>query len=94
MRTLGTNATTSLTAQLASRQMAAADIANIAAGVKNDLINGHPIFPGAFSSNGLLFIPNRGLLQVLPGDMIAYDSTGWPILLSALSIASGPWTHT
>jgi len=94
LRTLGSNATTSLSAQTFTRQMAQADIAQIAANIKDDLVNGHPIKPGAFTNNGLLYVPNRGVLQVLPGDYVAYDSTGWPILLSALAIASGPWTHT
>ena len=92
--TLGTNANNSLAAEIFNRQMAQADRASISQNIKNDLVNGHPVVPGAFSLGGRLYVPNRGILQVLPGDYVAYDSTGWPILLSALAIASGPWTHS
>ena len=95
LRTLGTNATNSLNALLFARAgLLAADVATFRANVKNDQVNGRPIFPGALEE-GRLFIPNRGVLNILPGDFIAYDpTTGWPILISAASIASGPWTHT
>ena len=93
LRTLGTSATTSLAAQLFTQQMAQADIAAINNNIKDDLVNGHPIKPGSFEQ-GRLYIPNRGVLQLRPGDYVAYDSTGWPILLSALAIASGPWSHS
>jgi hypothetical protein len=91
--TLGTNATNSLTSLIVGGATAPADIASIANAIKDDKINGHPIYPGAYAQNGLLYVPNRGLLRVLPGDYVAVDSQGWPVLVSALSIASGPWTH-
>jgi hypothetical protein len=60
--------------------------------IRNDAINGFPLYPGAFSNTGILTIPNRGILQVLPGDTIAMDSaTGWPILISAAAAAGGQW---
>lgn len=62
--------------------MAAADVATIANAIRNDQGNGLPIMPGCWDSNGLLFIPNRGILKVLPGDWVAVDNNGWPILLS------------
>lgn len=94
-RTLGTNANSSLTAIKFDQGVVDADFATIALGIKNDVINGQPVFPGAFSRKGLLYFPNRGVLKVLPGDYVGFDSTtGWPILLSALAIASGPWTHS
>jgi hypothetical protein len=89
---LGTDATNSLTALVMNTQALPADFATIAQGIKNDKIaaNGsHPIFPGAFNQMGLLAIPNRGILQVLPGDVVAIDNNGWPILVSAASIAYG-----
>lgn len=93
--TLGTNATTSLTAVKFLASLSAADLADVSNGVKNDQINENPIYPGAFTTSGKLYIPNRGVLTVLPGDYVAIDSTtGWPILLSALAIASGPYTHS
>lgn len=94
----GTNANSSLSAWLVTRADGATVRANIGlinAGVLNDQNVAHPIWPGAFSSSGLLSIPNRGTLQCLPGDYIMFDSTtGWPILVSAYAIASGPWAHS
>jgi len=95
--TLGTNATTSLTAlaYLAGiSSMVPVDQAAIANAIKNDVNPAHPIWPGAFSANGLLFVPNRGVLQMLPGDYVGVDDQGWPILVSANSIANGAWTHS
>jgi hypothetical protein len=94
-RTLGTNATTSLNPALAFLASdAPADIASVANGIKDDINVAHPIWPGAFSLAGLLYIPNRGVLKVLPGDWVGVDSTGWPILVSKNAIATGPWTHS
>jgi len=43
---------------------------------------------------GQLYFPSRGIIKVLPGDVIAVDNTGWPILISAASInyAGSQWT--
>ena len=92
--TLGTNANNGLTSLINSGAMATADLAAIANAIKDDQINGFPIFPGAYAQNGLLFIPNRGVLKVLPGDYVGVDSQGWPILVSKNSIANAAWTHT
>ncbi len=91
--TFGTTAQTSMTALASSGAMAAADVATIAELIKNDLVNGLPIYPEAFSQKNLLYVPNRGILQVRPGDWVAVDSQGWPILVSANSIANAAWTH-
>jgi len=50
-------------------------------------------WPGNFSQ-GQLFIPGRGVLKVLAGDIIAIDNTGWPILLSGATVAysSSVWS--
>lgn len=97
-QTLGTTAQTSLTAKKFlpgyGSGMSAADIAAIANAIKDDLGNLHSIVPGAFSAGGQLFIPNRGVLTVLPGDWVGVDSQGWPILVSKNSIANAAWTHT
>lgn len=102
-KTAGTTASTSLTALQffpgygASAAMAPADIATVANGIKNDQVNGQPIFPNAFSSNGLLYVPNRGVLQMLPGDWVAYDTqSGWPVLISKLAMTVGGhvWNHS
>lgn len=97
--TLGTNATTSLTPSIKflpgwNSGISAADMATVARAIKDDKGNAHSIVPGAFNAAGQLFIPNRGVLTVLPGDYIGVDSTGWPILVSAYAIANGPWTHS
>jgi hypothetical protein len=91
--TFGTTANSSLTAMAASRAMPAADIAAIQAAIKDDLNPAHPVFPGAWSPHNVLYVPNRGILQVLPGDWIGVDSQGWPILVSANSIANSTWVH-
>jgi len=73
----------------------AADAGNLANLIKDDTNPGaHAIVPGAFEQNGLLFIPRRGILKVLPGDYVGVDANGWPILVSAYSIATGGWTHS
>lgn len=97
--TMGTTGTNSLDPALKflpgyGSGMAAADIATMALAIKNDLINGLPIYPNAFSSNGLLYIPNRGVLQMRPGDYVGVDSAGWPILVSAYSFANAGWVST
>jgi hypothetical protein len=95
-RTMGTSSTTALTAVLYGRMMADADVATIAALIKNDTVGLNPIVPGAFAKTGLLYVPNRGVLQVLPGDFVAVDpATGWPILVSLKAAASNPqWVHS
>lgn len=100
--TLGTNATTSLTAVAFSQSPATllpADLQTIHYGILDDQAASHPHASisglGGFVREGKLIVPNRGSLLVLPGDYIAIDSTtGWPILVSARAIASGPWTHS
>lgn len=43
--------------------------------------------PGSFSQNGQLFVPNRGVVKLFPGDWVAVDSSGFPIVLSANAVA-------
>ena len=52
--------------------------------------------PADLDNSGILYVPRRGVLQVYPGDVVARDSTGWPILVSANSIgfAGSDWTYT
>lgn len=44
--------------------------------------------------NGLLTIPNRGVLKLLPGDVAAIDAMGFPYLIpgNAISYAGSSWT--
>lgn len=118
-RTLGTAATTTLTAVPFPNLNSAtpqSDIAAINALIKDDApllwpignagtANGqnaqqiaaaHPTWPGAFIANGQLFVPNRGILKVLPGDWVGVDSFGWPVLISGQSVQSSgaSWAHS
>src|SRR3989304_4308653 len=101
-RTLGTNANNSLTAVAFAKSLLDADVATINIGIKDDKVGAagaHPIssFGGqCFSKQGILYVPNRGILQVLDGDYGAIDNNGWPILISANSIGYGStlWTHS
>ena len=77
-----------------------ADLATIANAILSANTFGNPI-PGAFNYMGILTIPGgpngglRGWVQVLPGDVVAVDNTGWPILVSAKAIADATdWTLT
>lgn len=93
-KTLGTAATTTLTAVQFSSGLGLsdADIATIALAILNDNSpNGlytPTVLPGAFARSGLLYYPNRGLLRVLPGDFVGVDPSGWPVLVGKDSIAT------
>lgn len=52
--------------------------------------------PTGIGKEAQLWVPGRGMLKVLPGDIVAVDSTGWPILLSANTVAypGSDWTLT
>jgi hypothetical protein len=90
--TAGTAATTTLTALNAfTAESLAVDVGTLANLILNDINPAHPRWPGAFSRNGLLYIPNRGVLRVLPGDTIAVDNRGWPVLVSAYAMAGANW---
>ena len=76
----------------------AADAATLRANIKYDgsyqnaawiRIQNAQVYPGAFEmqgGEGLLYVPRRGVLKVFPGDYVAYDPNGWPILVSGWSI--------
>ena len=105
----GTTASTSLVSIQFSGAMAAADIATIANDILDDKANLPPnsvvgsiitpvtIFPGAFSPIGQLFVPNRGVLKIFPGDRVMVDTvSGWPVLVSraAIGVGSAVWNST
>lgn len=72
-----------------------ADIATIQQLIKDDLNPAQPIniATGGWSRAGQLFIPNRGWLKMLPGDIVGVDGTGWPVLISRRAAASAAaWT--
>lgn len=107
LRTLGTNANNSLTAMLVGTD----DIGNQVnlALLLNGILTDMPFNNGALvtqprnkvnqayvqGSRGTLYVPRRGQLVCLPGDVVAFDPvTGWPILISADCAANGAVTHT
>lgn len=54
------------------------------------------LMPTALNTQGQLYIPNRGVLKVFPGDWIGVDGNGWPILVSGRSVQSNTtyWAHS
>ena len=96
--TLGTNSTTTLNALVYNPQVNAADLAQIVENIKSQPSAGtyQVIAPGSFDQTGRLHFPGRrGFVNLKPGDYIAYDAVGWPVIVSGFSIAnSGGWTHS
>jgi hypothetical protein len=96
LHTLVTKAATTLTALTWTKDVLQTDIANLAQLILDDANPAHPIVPGAFSNNGLLYIPNRqgGFIPMKPGDTLAVDLNGWPIVVSAQALGAGnAWTY-
>lgn len=98
--TIGSTGQTTLTGMVVSGAMADADIATLIALLKGDAGNpSSPIgsgylMPGAWSHNGILYIPGRGALITQPGDIVAVGTaSGWPILVSKAAAASTDWVH-
>lgn len=95
LKTMGSQAQNTFSAIQMTGSMTVADVATLALSILNDQINGTPIYPGAFSQKGLLYVPNRGVLKVLPGDYVAVDTVGWPVLISSLSAGTAAsWVHS
>jgi len=105
LNTIGTAATNTLSGfVVGTNDLTPADVGSLRAGILNDgpqsgfgvvgPVGTGVIYPGAYAQQGLLFVPNRGVLKCLPGDMIAFDAaTGWPILVSKLAAAGAGWVH-
>jgi len=55
-----------------------------------------PVGDPNLSRTQQLIVPKRGVLNLLPGDLVAIDNTGWPILVSgaAVAYAGSQWTLT
>lgn len=99
LRTAGTTTTSILSAIRFGADVLPQDMGSIANLICDDKIGAagaHLRLNGAISNNGLLIVPNRGVLQVLPGDYVMVDNDGWPILVSASSIGLGAtrWVHS
>jgi hypothetical protein len=101
IQTLGTVAANSLNLALVWNGVAtaAADVRAINQAILNDQNPRHPVAQiggsGGFVKEGILYVPNRGVLTLFPGDVVALDATsGQVILLTALGLSAGPWTLT
>jgi hypothetical protein len=101
--TLGTAATTTLTALRFIYGINPTDFAAVGAAIKHDThqpnvpagsTGPQPPIVMPWSQNGTLLVPGRGQLILFPGDYVAVDATGWPIVLSARAAASASWVHT
>jgi hypothetical protein len=68
------------------------------AAIRNRVINDRPqdgpanIWPGALE-NGVLYVPNRGYLQLVPGDWVGVGTVGWPFLISNGEMTAD-WIHS
>ena len=73
-----------------NKNVVPADCQAISALVKNDFPPFVLQMKNAFRANGRLFVPNRGELQVRPGDVVAVDTTlGGVILIPAQELTGG-----
>jgi len=105
LRTLGTNATTSLSGfVVGTNDLIPADLGTINAQIRGDppgmsffstTGTNRPRVNGAYVKKGWLIIPNRGSIILKDGDFVCWDTTvGWPIVVSGDAAANGPYTHT
>ena|ERR1700688_2476100 len=99
LQLLGTTANNSLTALVHNGALVAEDVADINELIRDDFNAHHPVAQisgcGGFVKEGLLYVPNRGVLELRPGDVVAVDATsGQVILLTAYGLSAGPWTLT
>lgn len=104
LKTLGTNANNSLSAVQFGPNgvLSDSDLAAFNAKVQPNYgattLQGNPNSGqlGTYvSREGQFYIPRRGWVKVLENDWLCVDSTtGWPFILSAAAVASGPYTHS
>lgn len=92
-KTLGTNATSTLTAIQWYPGATPADLAAINALIAPD-ITGQAEVPGYFEAQGFLNLPGgRGQISLVAGDWVGVDGAGWPVVVSNNIIATS-WTHS
>lgn len=85
---------TYVTALPTSTSVTLSQAATASASIRAAFIRPGPETVNGMSGNGSqLYVPNRGVLKVLPGDIVAIDNTGWPILVSgaAIGYAGSQW---
>ncbi len=96
--TIGTAAPTTLTGLVWHSNVAQADVRAINTAILNDLNARHPQAQidgaGGFVREGLLYVPNRGPLQLYDSDIVAVDARGGVILITKYSAAGANWVHT
>jgi hypothetical protein len=72
-----------------------ADLATVAARIRDDFNVARPVLPGSFVREGMVVIPNRGRIRLHTGDVVATDANGCVVIVTAASIAAGgAWTLT
>jgi hypothetical protein len=100
LTSMGTSATTTLRGLHMDGNLSVADAATLRANIKWDGVYANAAwvrvqngiaYPGAFEfqgGQGLLHLPQgRGSVKVYPGDYVAYDPNGWPIVIAGWSIS-------
>ena len=97
--TLGTANDHVLTAIVWTSSVLQSDVRPINDDILDDVNARHPQAQisgcGGFVREGLLYVPNRGALELRPGDVVGVDpATGWPILLSSRAAAGASWVHS
>jgi hypothetical protein len=91
-KTVGTTGTTVLTAvQIPPRYNATPYVSDADwATIQNSILTDagvHENFPGAFTRQGLLYLPrHRGVIKLQEGDWVAVDLNGWPVVISNYSL--------
>lgn len=96
LRTVGTFAQTTLLGQIYNAVTLDSDLSLLNQSIKSDGNPGDGVLNNYITKQGHLYVPRRGWLTVLPGDMVVVDSsaTGWPILLSAAAAGGAGWVHS
>jgi len=101
LKTLGTNAQTTLSAAQWNSAMSVADLASLNALFKftTSTLSLQPapttFAPNAMISQGKICHPIRGIWKLMEGDWIGADpNTGDIIVLSAPTAAAASWVHT
>jgi hypothetical protein len=96
--TIGTAGTATLSGVVWHSNIAQADARTINANILDDINVHHPRANlsgvGGFTREGVLYVPNRGPLQLYDGDVVAVDARGGVILITKYAAAGANWVHT